>query len=48
MKSFKPIIAGPKFHATFAATYDEGKWQGTIQGPLYRHRQAGQHLGGRG
>jgi outer membrane receptor protein involved in Fe transport len=27
-----PIIAGPKFHATLAATYSEGPWTGTVQG----------------
>ena len=27
-----PIIAGPKFHSTMAATYSEGKWTGTVQG----------------
>jgi iron complex outermembrane receptor protein len=27
-----PIIAGPKFHSTLAATYSEGPWTGTVQG----------------
>ncbi|HWY65444.1 MAG TPA: TonB-dependent receptor [Rhizomicrobium sp.] len=27
-----PIIAGPKFHSTLAATYREGPWSGTVQG----------------
>jgi iron complex outermembrane receptor protein len=27
-----PIIAGPKFHTTLAATYSEGPWTGTVQG----------------
>jgi iron complex outermembrane recepter protein len=31
-ETIQPIIAGPKFHATFAATYDLGPWEGTIQG----------------
>lgn len=31
-ETIQPIIAGPKFHATFAATYDEGQWEGTVQG----------------
>jgi hypothetical protein len=31
-ETIQPIIAGPKFRATFAATYDEGQWEGTVQG----------------
>jgi hypothetical protein len=31
-ETIQPIIAGPKFHATLAATYDEGQWEGTVQG----------------
>jgi len=31
-EAIQPIIAGPKFHATLAATYDEGQWEGTVQG----------------
>jgi outer membrane receptor protein involved in Fe transport len=27
----QPIIAGPKFHATLAATYDQGQWEATVQ-----------------
>ena len=27
-----PIIAGPKFHSTLAATYSKGPWSGTVQG----------------
>jgi iron complex outermembrane receptor protein len=27
-----PIIAGPKFHSTLAATYSKGPWTGTVQG----------------
>jgi outer membrane receptor protein involved in Fe transport len=29
-----PIIAGPKFHTTLAATYSEGQWTGTVQGRI--------------
>jgi iron complex outermembrane receptor protein len=28
----QPIIAGPKFHASLAVTYDQDRWQGTVQG----------------
>jgi iron complex outermembrane recepter protein len=28
----QPIVAGPKFRATLSATYDQGDWEGTIQG----------------
>jgi outer membrane receptor protein involved in Fe transport len=28
----QPIVAGPKFRAVLAATYDEGQWEGTVQG----------------